>query len=82
MTTSITIPYIKSLGKDRSDSNLSLLIDLYNDANLSLELKREVISSIGRQNDKAKIANFIEENFKKPLNSMDMIYQFLSLIHI
>lgn len=76
MTTSITIPYIKSLGKDRSDSNLSLLIDLYNDANLSLELKREVISSIGRQNDKAKIANFIEENFKKPLNSMDMIYQF------
>ena len=76
MTTSITIPYIKSLGKDRNDENLSLLIDLYKDSNLSLELKREVISSIGRQNDKARVAAFIESNFKNPLNSMDMIYQF------
>lgn len=76
MTNSITIPYIKSLGKDRNETNLSLLIDLYNDPNLSLELKREVISSIGRQNDKVRVADFIKKNFKNPLNSMDMIYQF------
>lgn len=76
MTTSITIPYIKSLGKDRNDANLNLLINLYNDSSVSLELKREVISSIGRQTDKAKVADFIEKNFKNPLNSMDMIYQF------
>lgn len=76
MTTSITIPYIKSLGKDRNDANLNLLINLYNDSTLSLELKREVISSIGRQNNKAKVADFIEKNFKNPLNSMDMVYQF------
>lgn len=72
----LTIPYIKSLGKERSETNLDLLITLYYDNSISLELKREIISSIGRQDNDEKIASFIENNFKSSKNSMDMVYQF------
>lgn len=72
----IDINYIKSLGKNKTEENLSLLFNLYNNELINLDLKREVVSSIGRQNDKAKIASFIKENYKSTKNSMDMVYQF------
>lgn len=34
----INLNYIKNLGKNRSEENLSLLIDLYNDDLISLDL--------------------------------------------
>lgn len=72
----ITLPYIKSLGKERSEENLYLLIELYGNNEISLDLKREIVSSIGRQKNKEKVADFIEHNFKSTKNSMDIVYQF------
>lgn len=76
MSNTITIPEIKALGKVKSDDNLDKLIDMYYDKSISLEAKREIVSSIGRQTNKEKIAAFLEENYESPKNSMDMIYQF------
>lgn len=76
MQNQLTIPYIKSLGKEKSTDNLLKLFNLYEDEKINLDLKREIISSIGRQSDKSKIAKFILKNYKSTKNSMDMIYQF------
>lgn len=40
---------IKELGKTKCDENLLLLINLFDNNSLSISLKREVVSSIGRQ---------------------------------
>jgi DNA modification methylase len=72
----ITISYIKNLGKNKCKESLDVLLKLYADEEISLELKREVVSSIGRQDEKKLVAKFIEENYKSSKNSMDMIYQF------
>lgn len=71
----ITIPYIKKLGKNKSKENLHILLNFYANEKLSLELKREVASSIGRQNEKDLVAKFIKENYKSSQNSMDIVYQ-------
>lgn len=71
----ITIPYIKQLGKNKTKENLDILLNLYVDKKLSLELKREVVSSIGRQNEKDLVVKFIKENYKSTQNSMDIVYQ-------
>lgn len=72
----MNIDYIKSLGKDRSEKNLDLLIKLYEQEDIEFDIKREIISSIGRQSDKSRVASFIRKNFKKDTLSMDMVYQF------
>lgn len=71
----ITIPYIKQLGKNKTKENLDILLNFYVNEKLSLELKREVASSIGRQNEKDLVAKFIKENYKSSQNSMDIVYQ-------
>lgn len=69
----MSVEKIKELGKNRSKENFNLLLKLY-ESDLSVEEKREVVSSIGRQKDEEAIYNFIEKNaFKK--NYMDVIYQ-------
>ena len=76
----ITITEIKKLGKEKSKKNLKKLIDLYQDTE-KVELKREIVSSIGRQNktDIETVYKFIKDNvFKK--NYMDVIYQFYRTI--
>lgn len=75
MKQELTISYIKYLGKEKNEVNLDLLISLYYRNDINLELKREIISSIGRQNNDDKIANFIQSNYQSSMNSMDMIYQ-------
>lgn len=72
----ITISYIKNLGKNKCQNSLNTLLKLYVDETIPLELKREVVSSIGRQNEKEVVADFIRENYKSKKNSMDMVYQF------
>ena len=72
----ITIVEIKKLGKEKSKKNLKKLIELYHNTE-KVELKREIVSSIGRQNKKdiETVYKFIKDNvFKK--NYMDVIYQF------
>ena len=45
----ITITEIKKLGKEKSKKNLKKLIELYYNTE-KIELKREIVSSIGHQN--------------------------------
>lgn len=70
---SITIEFIKKLGAERSDSNLEYLIKLFY-KDLQIELKREIVSSIGRQKNNDKIYEFLQ---KEALNShfMELVYQ-------
>lgn len=68
-----TIDFIKKLGLEKSDENLEILLDLFYQ-NLEIELKREIVSSIGRQENDEKIYNFLE---KEAFNShyMELVYQ-------
>ena len=69
----VTIEYIKQLGKEKSEENLDKLLLFYNSA-LPLDIKREVVSSIGRQQNDKKIYEFIiKEGFKKTY--MELVYQ-------
>lgn len=69
----ITIEYIKKLGLERKESNLNYLIKLfYND--FEIEIKREIVSSIGRQKQNDKIYDFLnKEAFNN--NYMEVVYQ-------
>jgi DNA modification methylase len=69
----INIEYIKSLGKNKSTENLNLLLDLYK-KDFSIDIKREIVSSIGRQNNDEEIYNFILNEYSKKI-PMDIIYQ-------
>lgn len=75
MNQNITIEFIKSLGKEKTDENLNTLIGYYFDQTIPLDLKREVISSIGRQKNKTKVLEFLQQIVFLKTNSMDMIYQ-------
>nr|WP_198407668.1 hypothetical protein [Candidatus Endomicrobium trichonymphae] len=69
----INIEYIKQLGKEKSEENLNKLLLFYNSI-LPLDIKREVVSSIGRQQNDKKIYEFImKEGFKKTY--MELVYQ-------
>lgn len=69
----MSVESIKALGKIHSKENFQNLLELYF-SDISVEEKREVVSSIGRQKDMDSIYNFLKENaFEK--NYMDVIYQ-------
>lgn len=70
----LTIEYIKKLGKESSEKNFDVLLDLYKNDDVSVELKREIVSSIGRQDNKDRVYNFLKENALEK-NYMDIIYQ-------
>ena len=70
----MSIKEIKKLGKDKCKKNFDKLIEMYNDDNCSAIEKREIVSSIGRQNDIDRIYNFIKANMFKR-NYMDVVYQ-------
>ena len=59
-TESITIEKVKALGKEKSEENFDRLLELYN-SELAIPIKREVVSSIGRQKNKERIYQFISE---------------------
>lgn len=69
----ITIEYIKQLGLEKLESNIDYLIKLFYE-DLEIELKREIVSSIGRQKQNDKIYNFLN---KEAFNShyMELVYQ-------
>lgn len=69
----MTIAEIKSLGLIRSAENLQKLLAL-NDVVNDVELKREIVSSIGRQNDDKIIFDFISGNVYN-CGFMDVVYQ-------
>ena len=70
-----TVESIKKLGKEKSDKNLSLLIELFNRDDLTVDIKREIVSSIGRQSDLDKVYEFICQNAFKSSVLMEFVYQ-------
>ena len=68
-----TISEIKNLGLIRSGENLKRLIEIY-DYVTDIELKREIVSSIGRQRDDRIIFDFIKSNVYQ-CGFMDIVYQ-------
>lgn len=68
------IEQIKKLGKVKGDDNLDFLISLY-EQDFDVDIKREIISSIGRQSNADKIYNFINENAFRKTTIMEYIYQ-------
>lgn len=69
-----TLSDIKELGLKKSEENLDLLISMFNSSNYNIELRREIVSSIGRQKNDEKILNFIKNNVYS-CNIMELVYQ-------
>ncbi len=70
-----TIKRIKDMGSHPSEDHLNKLLELFKQ-DLSIDLKREIASSIGRQLDDDIIYNFLkQEAFKE--HYMEVVYQFL-----
>lgn len=69
-----TIESVKRLGLEKSDSNFAILLDMFMWEELSVDIKREIISSIGRQKNNDKIYEFLNrEAFSH--HYMEVIYQ-------
>lgn len=69
----ITLLEVKSLGKEKNSKNLDKLLYLYEVVS-DIDIKREVVSSIGRQKDNKRILNFIKKNIYT-CKCMDLVYQ-------
>lgn len=69
-----SVAEIKELGKNRSAENLDLLCRLFHAENLPFDVRREIVSSIGRQTDHEKILDFIEKN-AFTCGYMELVYQ-------
>ncbi len=72
---SYSLEYIKSLGKIKSDENLQLLFTIFGQEHLSVDIKREVVSSIGRQQNIDEIYKFISEHVFEKSTIMEYVYQ-------
>lgn len=69
----ITVESIKKLGLERTEYNLNYLIMLFYE-DFEIEIKREIVSSIGRQKQNDKIYDFLsKEAFKS--HYMEIVYQ-------
>ncbi|WP_120946347.1 MULTISPECIES: DNA-methyltransferase [Helicobacter] len=74
-TITLSITSIKKLGAQKSATNLCTLLELFHQ-DLDIDLKREIVSSIGRQKDNERILAFLsQEAFKA--HFMEVIYQML-----
>ncbi len=72
-TSKYSVEYIKTLGKDKSQENFDLLLSLFAEE-MPIDVKREVVSSIGRQNDLDRVLKFLEdEAFNN--HPMELVYQ-------
>jgi len=60
----MTVEKAKKLALNRSDETLKLLIDYYHKED-KVEVRRELVSSIGRQNNKDMIFKFLSDNMLK-----------------
>ena len=70
----ISVEQIKSLGANKSEENLDYLLGLFQDTTLDIDIRREIVSSIGRQNNDDKILDFIQNNVFS-CGYMDLVYQ-------
>ena len=70
-----SIEQIKAMGKDKTKANFHKLLHLFFVPVLPLEIKREIVSSIGRYNCNDEIYDFITLEAFNTNNPMDLIYQ-------
>ena len=70
-----SVEQIKAMGKNRTKENFSALIRLFFAAVLPLEIKREIVSSIGRYDYDNEIFDFISREAFNTNNPMEVIYQ-------
>ncbi len=72
----ISVQYVKSLGSvsGRSEEAFDLLVNMFNEDN-EIEIKREIVSSIGRQDDNNRILDFFNRWAFDSINSMELVYQ-------
>lgn len=71
----ISVERIKALGKEKSDKNLDILLALFDNPQIKLDVKREIVSSIGRQNNNDRVFSFIKDQVFNDKNQMELIYQ-------
>ncbi len=77
----LTIEYLKKLGKERNEESFSELLTYFKDREkYSSEIRREIISSIGRHKFDDQIYQFIIDNIYNENNLMDEVYQFFRTI--
>ena len=69
-----SVESIKKLGLNKSEENLDFLISLFDDLSLNIDIRREIVSSIGRQKNNSKIYKFIKEHAFN-CGYMDLVYQ-------
>ncbi|WP_240329863.1 DNA methyltransferase [Helicobacter suis] len=72
----LTIEFIKKLGVEKSDVNLYLLIELFKKDGVEIGIKREIVSSIGRQKDNGAIFAFLNQEVFKGWG-VDIVCQML-----
>ena len=70
-----SIEQIKAMGKDKTKANFHKLLNLFFVPVLPLEIKREIVSSIGRYEYNDEIYDFIALEAFNNNNPMDIIYQ-------
>ncbi|MBQ7220160.1 MAG: hypothetical protein IJS28_04185 [Synergistaceae bacterium] len=69
-----TVEAIKALGKLRTPESLDTLLTLFDEA-LPIDIKREVVSSIGRHNDSNRVYEFVSREAFGKAHPMELIYQ-------
>lgn len=70
-----SVEKIKSLGKIKDDDNLLFLIDLFKQDNINIDVKREIVSSIGRQDNLDLVYEFISKYAFDKTIFMEYVYQ-------
>lgn len=70
----LTLSGVKALGANKSEDSLNTLLSLYEQQDVSIDIRREIVSSIGRQLDNSIIYKFIKNNVYT-CNCMDIVYQ-------
>lgn len=69
-----SVEQVKAMGKNKSDENFITLLNIFN-SSAPPDIKREAVSSIGRQKDSNKIFEFISREAFNKNNPMELIYQ-------
>ena len=69
-----TVEAIKALGKLRTPDSLDTLFALFRE-NLPIDVKREVVSSIGRHSDNDRVYDFVGREAFGQAHPMELIYQ-------
>ena len=62
------------MGKEKNEYNLNKLLEIFN-LPAPIEIRREIVSSIGRQNNNDKVYIFMGREAFNDKNPMDLIYQ-------